>query len=57
MDVEVVVIGPGGVTKLVAHTVSGIFQNMNKMGVLKHRESTKDAAFIYGFKEALQLHQ
>jgi electron transfer flavoprotein alpha subunit len=57
MDVEVIVIGPGSVAKLIAHAVSGVFQHVDKMSVPEYAKRTEDAAFVYGFKEALQLHQ
>jgi hypothetical protein len=57
MDVLVVVIGPGGMAKLIVNTVSGILQHVDKMGVPEYRERTENATFVYSFKEALQLHQ
>ena len=57
MHVKVVVVIPGGVAEFISNTVSGIFQYVHKMGVTEKGKCAEDAAFIHGFKPALQFHK
>ena len=57
MHVKVVVVIPGGVAEFITDAVAGIFQHMYKMGVTEKGKCAEDAAFIHGFKPALQFHK
>ena len=57
VDVEVIILLTGGLAEFIAHTVSGILQHVNQMGVPEKGKGAENAAFIYRLKPPFKLHK
>ena len=57
MDVEIVIMLPGSMAKLIANAITAVFQHMHKMSVTEKGKSTEYTAFIYGFQPPLKFHK
>ncbi len=56
MDVEVIVtVVVVAVAELVADAASGVFKDVDKVGVTEQLEDAEDVAFVDGFQHVLQL--